>query len=111
MVQLWICWLIYLLIDATGLCGAQGARTMTTTISPVESSAVPAVACSTTPVPGGGSKFWRELRALAVGLSVVVGILPLIALAWLVMWTAQVRLTPNPEAELMAELASRGPAG
>jgi disulfide bond formation protein DsbB len=51
------------------------------------------------------------VRSLDLALSVVVIVLPVIGLAWWTMWQAQVRLTPNPEAELMAELAAMGPAG
>lgn len=62
--------------------------------------------------PAQGRPDWRhETRALLLALSVTVSVLPVIALAWLTMWHAQVRLTPNPEAELMAELAAFGPPG
>lgn len=55
---------------------------------------------------------FRELVALAISLGTVLAVLPVIGLSWFVMWKAQVRLTPNPEAELLAELASLGvPAG
>ena len=83
-----------------------------TSLTPAELETVAAAACSTTTAKRRDSGWWHEVRALAMSLSVVLGILPVIALAWLVMWTAQVRLTPNPEAELMAELTARGgPAG
>ncbi len=52
-----------------------------------------------------------ELRALALALGTIVALLPIIGLAWYVMWQAQGRLTPNPEAELMAELVALGPPG
>ena len=59
-----------------------------------------------------GKPDWRhEIRALMLALSVTVSVLPVIALAWLTMWHAQTRLTPNPEAELMAELAAMGEPG
>ena len=62
-------------------------------------------------VPQHRSVWRHELRSLALALTTIACGLPVIALAWWTMWRAQVRLTPNPEAELMAELATLGPAG
>jgi mono/diheme cytochrome c family protein len=55
---------------------------------------------------------WRsELRAVMLAMATILAVIPVIVLGWLVMWTAQVRLTPNPEAQLMAELAALGEPG
>jgi mono/diheme cytochrome c family protein len=60
-------------------------------------------------VPNATPRRWaQELMALAVSIVVILVVLPIIGLAWWTMWTAQVRLTPNPQAELLAELEARG---
>jgi mono/diheme cytochrome c family protein len=60
----------------------------------------------------GRGRHWQdEARAVGLVLATIVGVIPVAALAWLIMWTAQVRLTPNPQAELLAELAAMGEPG
>lgn len=75
--------------------------------SPIVEPSVGETAAVTPMRPG-----WRsEIRAVLLALVTVLAVVPVIVLGWLVMWTAQVRLTPNPEAQLMAELAALGEPG
>ena len=50
----------------------------------------------------------HELAALGISAVSLAVVVPVIGLSWWVMWQAQVRLTPNPEAELLAELEAMG---